>query len=192
MRANLKTVFVIDVEATCWSTKEEQGSKPNEIIEIGVAVLDINSGAVVDGGSIVVRPRYTKISAFCEELTGWTQAEIDNGLDIVDAFEEFKRAFKPEHGDVWFSCGDYDRMKLSSNTNGGVGRLYSISSDFNPFDNMRAHINIKMLFAMKKKLSKEVGMEKMLNIIGEKIDGRHHNGADDAKNIAKIVHWTLT
>ncbi len=191
MRTNLDVGFVVDVEATCWETKEEQGNKPNEIIEIGVAQLNFRNGAVVDRASIIVKPRYTTVSPFCTQLTGWTQEEIDrDGLDIVEALKQFKEIFKPGPEHLWFSCGDYDRNMLSSMTNKGVGKLYMVARDANPFDHMK-HINIKTLFALKHNLQKEAGMERMLSIIGEKLEGRHHNGADDALNIAKIVKHVL-
>lgn len=192
MGANLKVGFVVDVEATCWETREEQGRKPNEIIEIGVAVLDYKSWQVVDRASIAVKPRYTEVSPFCTQLTGWTQEDIDrDGLDIVDAYAEIDKLFTPSRDHVWFSCGEYDRVKLSSNTLGGVHLLYQLKEQDNPFDRMRSHVNIKTLFALKRKLQKEAGMERMLSMIGETLEGRHHNGADDAFNIAKIVRYVF-
>lgn len=197
MGANLRTGFVVDVEATCWGTKAEQGDMPNEIIEIGVAELDYRTGNVVNRASIAVRPRFTRLSPFCTQLTGWTQEVIDNeGLDIVDAFLEFKKMFNPTTEHIWFSCGEYDRMKLSSLTNAGVGEhgIYprnGIHVAHNPFDLMRTHINIKTLFALKRKLKKEAGMARMVEMIGEKLEGKHHNGADDAYNIAKIVRYVF-
>lgn len=191
MGANLKYGFVIDVESTCWETREEQGTKPNEVIEIGVAVLEYKTAQVVERASIVVKPRYTSISPFCTQLTGWTQADVDEGFDIADAFKEFETMFKPTPMHVWYSCGEYDRMKLSSHTDAGVGRLYAIGPNNNPFDRMRSHVNIKTMFALKRKMSKEAGMASMLKMIGATQEGRHHNGADDALNIAKIVSYVL-
>ena len=192
MGANLRTGFVVDVEATCWETREEQGRMPNEIIEIGVAELDFKNG-VTRRASIAVKPRFTKVSPFCTNLTGWTQADVDaEGLDIVDAFAEFTKMFSPTKEHIWFSCGEYDRVKLSSLSGpGGVGDLYGIDPRDNPFDYMRTHVNIKTLFALKRRLSKEAGMARMIEMIGEKLEGRHHNGADDAYNIAKIVRYVF-
>lgn len=192
MGANLKTGFVIDVEATCWPTPEEQGNKPNEIIEIGVAELEYKTGLVVQRASIVVKPRFSEISEYCAQLTGWTQQDIDAfGVDIVDAFEKFRSQFKPKKSQLWFSCGEYDRYKLSSTTPSGVGyrglyRDMGIDESANCFDNMK-HINIKTLFALKHGMSKEMGMARMIEKIGAQLEGKHHNGADDAFNIAKIV-----
>ena len=193
MGANLKTGFVVDVEATCWVGREEQGNKPKEIIEIGVAELEYKTGLVIQRASIAVKPRFTKVSPFCALLTGWTQEVIDaEGLDIEDAFKEFSKMFNPTRDHVWFSCGEYDRLKLSSDSGpGGVGSLYGVEPRQNPFDLMRSHVNIKTLFALKRKLQKEAGMARMVEMIGEKLEGRHHNGADDALNISKIVRYVL-
>ncbi len=38
---NFDKIVVVDIESTCWETKEEQGNQPMEIIEIGACVLDV-------------------------------------------------------------------------------------------------------------------------------------------------------
>lgn len=183
--------FVVDIEATCWDTKEEQGSKPNEVIEIGVAVLEYATGKVIDRASLVIRPRFTQVTPFCTELTGWTQEAImEQGKDIAKQLKAFKETFKPTPDHIWYSCGQYDKHMLSSKTQKGVGSLYGIQADVNPFDIMQ-HVNIKTEFAEMYKYKKEKGMAGMLDAIGEKIEGRHHNGSDDAFNIAKIVVHVL-
>ena len=81
MSADLSRVFVCDVESTCWETREEQGSMPNEVIEIGICVLDRKQG-IIDVSSYVIKPAYTKVSPFCTQLTGWTQEAIDEGATM--------------------------------------------------------------------------------------------------------------
>lgn len=192
MSALLDIGFVVDVEATCWDTREEQGSKPNEVIEIGVAVLEYATGKVIDRASLVVRPRMTQVSPFCTTLTGWTQEAImEQGKDIARVLKEFKAQFKPKPEHVWYSCGQYDKNMLSSKSQKGVGALYGIQTDVNPFDIMN-HVNIKTLFAVKHGLKKEIGMDRMLQMMGATLEGRHHNGADDAFNIAKIVKHVMS
>jgi len=183
--------FVIDIEATCWDTKEEQGTKPNEVIEIGVAVLEYATWTVVDKQRFVIRPQFTQVSPFCTELTGWTQEQIiEEGKTMARSLKEFITIFKPTPDHIWYSCGQYDKNMLSSKTQKGIGALYGIQADVNPFDYME-HVNIKTAFAQKMKYKKEKGMAGMLEVIGEKLEGRHHNGMDDAVNIAKIVKYVL-
>lgn len=193
MGAALDRVFVCDVEATCWETREEQGSQPNEIIEIGICVLDRIKG-IVDVSSYVVKPTYTTVSPFCTQLTGWTQEAVDEGAKMVDTLAAIREDYKITKDNVWFSFGEYDRVKLSSELEqkGGVLALYGIGRDKNPFAQMRGHFNVKTLMALKEGLSKEMGMERALKYYGLTLDGRHHNGADDAANIAKIVMKVLS
>lgn len=192
MGANLSKVFVVDVEATCWETPEEQGTQPNEVIEIGICVLDLKSGLIRDGSSYVVKPLFTKVSPFCTQLTGWTQADVDGGADIVPTLVQIEQDYGISKHHVWFSCGEYDRIKLGCEGNGSLGRLYGVTRDVNPFERMRAHMNVKTLFAMKHRLPREMGMARMLSHIGEQLEGRHHNGCDDAMNIAKLVRHVLS
>lgn len=192
MGAELNHVFVVDVEATCWETRDEQGDRPNEVIEIGICVLELKTGKILDPSGYVIKPRSTTISPFCTKLTGWTQAEIDEGSDIVDVLPAITRDYGITKNHVWFSCGEYDRVKLGCDGGGSLGALYGIKRFDNPFAFMRAHVNIKTLFAMKHKLSREMGMERMLTHISEKLEGRHHRGVDDACNIAKIVRSVLS
>lgn len=191
MGARLDTVFVADVEATCWETRTEQGTMPNEIIEIGICKLHIKTGEISDISSYVVKPRFTKVSPFCTSLTGWTQAAVDDGADIAPTLLAIAQDYGMTKDHVWFSCGEYDRVKLGCGGRGSVRDLYGIGRDGSMFEQMR-HVNIKTLFGLKFKLGKEMGMDRMLQHIGEKLEGRHHNGADDAANIAKIVRKVLS
>lgn len=190
MKSHLDRIFVIDLEATCWRNGE-QGEKPNEIIEIGICQLTVETMTIEKPMSIVVKPRWTEVSEFCTELTGWTQSSVDQGADIVEAISTVQNIYGFRNRDVWFSCGQYDRQKLASYGGGSIGALYGITGAENPFTKMQ-HFNVKPLFAFKHRLRKEMGMQRMLEHIGETLDGRHHSGVDDAVNIAKLVKHILT
>lgn len=193
MGADLSRVIICDVESTCWETREEQGSMPNEVIEIGICVLDRKQG-IMDVSSYVIKPAYTKVSPFCTQLTGWTQEAVDEGATMHATLLAIREDYKITKDNVWFSFGEYDRVKLSSELEqkGGVRDLYGISRHDNPFAQMRGHFNVKTLMALREGLSKEMGMERALKYYGMTLDGRHHNGADDAANIAKIVSRVLS
>lgn len=190
MGANLNEVFIVDVEATCWDTPEARGSQPNEIIEIGICTLNIRTGMIGNGSSYVIQPRFTKVSPFCTQLTGWTQEAVDGGGLIIPTLLQIEKDYGLTKNHIWFSCGEYDRVKLGCQGGGSLGELYGVPRSENPFDRMR-HMNIKTLFALKHKLQRELGMAGMLSKIGAKLDGRHHNGCDDALNIAKLVKHVL-
>lgn len=187
MATDLRRILVVDIEATCWKTKEEQGSQPNEILEIGVTEVTSGKG-ITNVVSYMVKPRSTKVSAFCTELTGWSQADADEGLDIAEALQEIQTEFKLTDNFIWASYGEYDRRMLSEK----VFQLYGITRAANPFARARTHLNVKTLFALRHRLPREIGMDRALQQLGIPLEGRHHNGADDSKNIAKILLHVLS
>jgi inhibitor of KinA sporulation pathway (predicted exonuclease) len=75
---------VVDVEATCWDGRPPEG-QTNEIIEIGLTVVDLEAVKRVAKHRILVRPARSAVSGFCTELTGLTQAEVDGGVSFAEA-----------------------------------------------------------------------------------------------------------
>jgi inhibitor of KinA sporulation pathway (predicted exonuclease) len=53
------------------------------------------------------------------------------------------------------------------------------------------YINIKEVFANHYKLDRPVGMAKMLELAKLSLEGHHHSGIDDCKNISRIVEHLL-
>lgn len=179
---NLNKINIIDIEATCWEGKDDipQGQR-SEIIEIGIVQLDIKTLEISKNRGILIKPRYSTVSPFCESLTSITQEMLDKeGIDIEDAvslmIKEYGSPFNP-----WGSYGFYDQRMFRELEN-----LYGIRY---PLHNR--HTNVKTLFAMLQGLTKEVGMDTALNMAGIPLEGTHHRGKDDAKNIAKLMAWII-
>ncbi|WP_433210657.1 exonuclease domain-containing protein [Dactylosporangium sp. CS-047395] len=164
---------VIDVEATCWEGAPPPG-QINEIIEIGVCVVDLDARERVGRDRIMVRPARSTVSPFCTQLTGITAEEAAAGLDFAAACERLKRE---HHADSrpWASWGDYDRKQFERQCVGAVRY---------PFGSV--HVNAKATFAEAHGLRRQ-GMAGALKTAGLPLEGRHHNGADDAWNIAALV-----
>lgn len=176
---DLSRILIIDLEATCWQGGRPPGEEP-EIIEIGNAMLYPGEKRVEPGPEVLVQPSRSRVSAFCTELTGITQEDVDQrGLPLAGAMQVLAEA----HGEladlVWGSFGDYDREKLV-----GECVLHGL-----PFALSEAHINIKRLVAQAYGWPKERGMMRTLHHLGlEPLPGsRHHRGADDALNIGRIL-----
>jgi len=53
------------------------------------------------------------------------------------------------------------------------------------------YINVKTLFAQLHPIRKSVGMDRVLKELKFPLEGTHHRGVDDVKNIAKILFWCL-
>jgi len=165
---------VVDVEATCWAGSPPAGES-SEIIEIGVCVVDTHEWLRVERRRILVRPQRSRVSSFCTELTGLTQAAVDGGTTFAEACALVRDELRGRSR-TWASWGDYDRRQFERQCAPG-GAPYPFSS---------RHINVKERFAAAV-LGRRVGMSQALAHIGLPLEGRHHRGDDDAWNIGAIV-----
>ena len=136
MAGRLDHLIVIDVEATCWAGGPPDGQEP-EIIEIGVCLLDVFSGARVARESILVRPERSEISPFCTQLTTLCPEQVAQGVSFDRACRILRRKYRAGMR-TWASYGDYDRHQFVRQCQ-ERGILYP----FGP-----THINVKNLVAV--------------------------------------------
>eukprot|EP00906_Rhabdomonas_costata_P032496 RCo045776 len=79
---------VIDFEATCEQDKSIQ--EPQEIIEFPAVLVDVRRGCTSSTFQRYVRPVWRpRLSQFCMELTGITQATVDNAQPFPSALQGF-------------------------------------------------------------------------------------------------------
>ena len=173
-------ILVIDVEATCWDNGDPAKQPINDIIEIGVTPIDITQDRPVMGESesIIVLPTATEISPFCTQLTTLTAEFVKaNGRSFKDAIEYLRTKYHTDSLSTdWASWGDYDRHAFE--------RQCQRENVAYPFaDN--SHSNIKALFSQK--YGFRCGMDSALKKMGIILEGTHHRGIDDSRNIAKIL-----
>jgi inhibitor of KinA sporulation pathway (predicted exonuclease) len=166
---------VVDVEATCWEGEPPPG-EVNEIIEIGICVLDTQSWKRLAKHSIIVRPARSRVSAFCTSLTTLTEEDVAQGIGFAEACErlraEFDSASRP-----WASWGDYDRNQFTR----------ECARDGIPYPFSESHANVRVRFTKAFGLSRRPGMDAALKLAGLPLEGVHHRGADDAWNIAGLA-----
>ena len=171
-------ILVLDLEATCWEGKPPAGQQ-NEIIEIGVCLLDTQTGAITQSQGILVQPYKSEISPFCTQLTTITPKMLEEeGVSLEEAFQILEEEYD-SYDLTWASYGAYDQGMIERQA-----RKWSLH---NPMS--EDHINVKNEFA-KVYSTKPKGMDGALKDIGIKLEGTHHRGVDDAKNIAKIL-WEI-
>ena len=95
-------------------------------------------------------------------------------------FEEFLNQNKIDPLRFAFvTCGDWDLQQCLRNE-----VKYKQISLKNYF---KRWINVKKVFYDYQGFKEPIGMTTMLNKLGLKLEGRHHSGIDDARNITKIV-----
>jgi inhibitor of KinA sporulation pathway (predicted exonuclease) len=176
----LDKLIVVDLEATCWMPREEQGDQRSDIIEIGACKLDLQTGKISQKTSYMVRPANSTISSFCTELTTITQEDVNHGIPFVDACNKFIKEFGTKNR-VWASWGDYDRKHFQRDCD-----FYKAKYPFGP-----RHVNAKTLFSLVNGLPKELGLRKAMEYYDLEFKGTQHRGHDDAFNIAKVLWKTL-
>lgn len=175
-----RLLLVVDLEATC----SDNGAVPKhqmEIIEIG-AVLARPSAPfeAIDEFQAFVKPvRHPVLTPFCTRLTYITQADVDAADAFAEVMDQFVR-WAVGHGRFLFcSWGDYDRKQFLQDC-GHRGVRFPLGAD---------HINLKARFSERQGLKKRLGMAQALEAAGLALEGRHHRGIDDARNIARLLPW---
>ena len=175
MAKKLDHVIVVDVESTCWEDNPPPG-EVSEIIEIGVCPLELSTGRRLGKRSILVKPKRSRVSAFCTRLTTLTPEQVDGGVTFTEACEVLRREYQTRER-VWASFGDYDRTMFQKQC-----EATGVPYPFGP-----RHLNVKTLFAIGRGLPHEIGAAETVALMGVPFEGTHHRGDDDAWNIAGIL-----
>lgn len=185
---------LLDFMATC---NDGPPPKPQEIIEFPAMLLNVETGEVEGKFHCYVLPDvHPTLSAYCSELTGITQDQVDSGISLVEALDMHKEwlddhglislseAFKlGENRDaskrtfLFTTCGDWDlKVCLPNQLEYQKQELpASFESWVNikwPFENMY-HTKVR-------------GIADMLNEMGLQPDSSTNTGLDDCLNLARI------
>jgi inhibitor of KinA sporulation pathway (predicted exonuclease) len=176
MSTEPQRLIIVDLEATCW---ERDPPAPHETIEIGSVCFEVGRG-VLDEFQTFVRPHLQRtLSPFCTQLTTIRQADVDPAPTFPEAFAAFCRwadSFAPFTLAAW---GNYDRGQLQDDCL-RHGLTY-------PFTN---YLNLKQAFARIRDV-RPCGMAGALRSSGLPLNGTHHRGIDDVRNIACLVEVML-
>jgi inhibitor of KinA sporulation pathway (predicted exonuclease) len=180
MSKSHKNIVVVDIEATCWEGKPQEGQQ-SEIIEIGLCVLDCKSCEPIDKESFIIKPVLSEVSPFCTQLTSITAEMVENGMDLKEACQLIRKKYTSYLFYAWASFGNYDRKQIE--------RECAMKRITYPLP--LSHINVKNLITIVKFWEKEEGMSVTLEKLGLPLIGTHHRGVDDAWNIAQIMGHIL-
>lgn len=173
-------LLVIDLEATCDASRRIS-TYEMETIEIGAVLVETRSLVTVGELGTFVKPiRHPVLTPFCTELTTITQADVEHAPLFPEALEKL-RALIGGRDALFCSWGDYDRNQLEQDA-----RLHGVSLPFRG-----RHLNLKKQFSAALGLPKKLGMSGALARVGLELEGTHHRGIDDARNIARLLPWTL-
>lgn len=166
---------VVDVEATCW--KKDRPRSGTEIIEIGAVMLASAEGPVVSEFCRFVKPSLEPmLSEFCRELTTITQEQVNSAEPFPVVFREFLEWVGSEPY-TFCSWGGYDKNQFRRDS-----KTHNIEFP----SGMELHINLKSVFASQQNI-RQCGMKRALELMEVPLQGQHHRGIDDAKNIAQLA-----
>jgi len=146
----------------------------NEIIEIGAVKVNGNL-EIVDEFSEFVKPVINpKLSDYCKELTTISQADVD----AAELFPKVLSRFKEWIGEDYVLCswGKYDKSQFERDC-----VRHNLDTIW-----LRNHISLKHQHGEKVGGGKFVGMKAALKSAGLALQGTHHRGIDDARNIAQL------
>ena len=181
-KKRLDYYLILDFEATC---DNHHPPKPQEIIEFPVLKVNARTLQTEKYFHTYVRPTsHPILTPFCTELTGITQDKVDGQpmlADVLHAFHNWmdsNNLLDPNVSFCFVTCGDWDLQTMLP----GQCRHFKI-----PIKKYFCRwINIKKVFHEVTGV-KPRGMPSMLDYFGLRLEGRHHSGIDDSRNIARIL-----
>lgn len=176
---NYTEIVVVDLESTCWSTPEEMAANTSEIIEVGVCILNVITGEISRPAGLIIKPKHSKISPFCEELTSITQAMVDEGVSFESAISVLKSDYGISRR-MMAGYGNYDQTMMNKQC-----ISYDIKPPFGP-----TYLNISAMATLKLKAAKRVSLKHALAGFGLTFEGQQHRGVDDATQAARVL-WEI-
>ncbi|MBC8136683.1 MAG: exonuclease domain-containing protein [Fibrella sp.] len=172
--------IIVDLEATC--DANDFPPECMETIEIGAVCLAEDGREQTAEFAAFVRPVATReLSAFCRDLTGIAQADVDGAEAFSAVFPRFAAWCAGSVPFILCSWGAYDQKQLRRDCE---RHKMAFPAAF------AKHINLKKEFA-ERFGTRPLGMAAALRYLQLPLGGRHHRGIDDARNIAKIAAQIL-
>ena len=166
--------IILDLEATCW--KDRSLPNQSEIIEIGAVKINERREVLGEFNEFIKPKLHPILSGFCTELTTITQSEIDQAMDFKTVITNFWNWIDLDDEYLLCSWGFYDKSQFKKDC-----ELNDISTDW-----VRKHISLKHQYAKFNNLKRPIGMGGALKKERIELEGTHHRGIDDARNISKI------
>jgi len=170
---------VLDFEA---NGNNSQRFGPCEIIEFPSVVLDSETLEIVEEFQLFVNPSQP-LNEFCIAKTAITQQMVSEGVSFREAMSMYSswltsREYLQHSTFTLLTCGDWD---LKTQIPQQCQRENVEVPEF-----FKSFVNIKIVYNAfyKRKIR---GMAGMLKELGMELEGHHHRGIDDCRNIAAIL-----
>lgn len=181
MAKKLKNYLLVDIEATCCNKgtilKDEV-----ETIEIGAVMIDGENLYQTSTYCSFIRPVVkTELTDFCKSLTTISQKDVDSARLFPEVFSEFLKWAGDPDSLIFCSWGDFDWKQIGQDC-----KRHGVDN-WLPSEKM----NLKTEFSHKLNVSRRYGMAKALVKCGIRLEGTHHRGIDDAKNMSRMMPYIV-
>lgn len=171
---NVRKIVCYDLEMCCWDDPRATG----EIIEIGVAEIDLATQTICRRAQYYVKPDKNTISDYCTNLTGITQSKVTrSGRSLQNVLQSMTDKFG-SNNKIYASWG---RDDLVLKKECGIKRISCP---------IKETLNLAPLFKIHKRILDDksgVGMRVAMDMQGLEFEGRPHGAYDDSYNLARLA-----
>ncbi|XP_054089582.1 ERI1 exoribonuclease 2 isoform X2 [Zeugodacus cucurbitae] len=192
-----KYLICIDFEATCWVDQAPPQWRESEVIEFPAILVNMQTGKVEAEFHKYVMPiESPKLSAYCTELTGIKQQQVDNGIPLQTAIMMFQEWLRKELRARNLQLPKMSKDKMTGNcafvswTDWDFGicltkecqrKRLKKPSYFNQWIDLRAIYRAWYKY-------KPLNFADAISHVGLAFEGRQHSGLDDARNLAALAY----
>ncbi|XP_064617542.1 ERI1 exoribonuclease 2-like isoform X2 [Liolophura sinensis] len=187
-------LVVIDFESTCW---KDQKFRTQEIIEFPAVLLNTSSGICESEFHFYVQPcEQPVLSDFCKQLTGITQAQVEDGIPLSLCMKKFGHWIEKlnREKNVLFNPGTPHPVKGTFVTWSDWDLSVCLQYECKRKQIMKpAYLNswIDLRATYRNFYSRKPnGLNGALQDLGIEFSGRQHSGVDDARNTAHLA-WRM-
>ena len=173
-KVKLGRSLAVDFEMTCWERGDIHAQTP-EIIQIGIAELDIKTFSRIRSCSWYVKNDLSGISDYCTSITGITQKILDKqGVPLSEAARLIAKKYGSRNKS-WFAWG--------SDKNAHDNDCFVKSVE--PFLS-NAFIDVGLLYSQIASEHKSVGLDEIAERLGITFEGRPHDAKADAEVLCDV------
>lgn len=174
--SKIKLINVVDLEATCWEKGKQPEGQKQEIIEVGICVIDLTSKdkAIRNRHSWLVKPENSDVSEYCTSITGLTQKDLELAPTFGEVYKQISEKYSS--ASPWAAWGNWDHKMLNAQC-AELGLKPLVNGTF---------FNLKALSAVLLGNIKESGLGATISALGMQFEGEPHRALDDAINAAKV------
>lgn len=171
---NHTRIVCFDLEMCCWN--ENGKGTTGEIIEFGLAEIDLVKGEIVKRAQYYVKPDHDPISPFCTQLTGITPRTVaKQGRPLAAVIQSVVKNFGGANK-IFASWGRDDLILQQECQQKGIDL---------PFVEF---LNLSALFLIKQRSKeKRIGHRQAQESLGIEWQGRQHSAYVDAHNLAMLA-----